>query len=44
MGVVGWDARDGVDGGRVVEFGNGVPARLMDTAELERQCREMGLA
>ncbi|KAK4033719.1 Alpha/Beta hydrolase protein [Parachaetomium inaequale] len=44
MAVEGWDARDGVDGGRVVEFGNGVPARLMDTAELEKQCREMGLA
>lgn len=32
--VEGWDARDEVEGGRVVEFGNGVPARLIDTTEI----------
>ncbi|KAK3292957.1 Alpha/Beta hydrolase protein [Chaetomium fimeti] len=42
--VEGWDAWREVDGGRVVEFGNGVPARLMDTAEMEEQCRQLGLS
>ncbi|KAK4247518.1 Alpha/Beta hydrolase protein [Corynascus novoguineensis] len=47
MTVEGWGAKgeEGlVDGGRVVEFGNGVPARLVDTSELEKQCREMGIS
>ncbi|KAL2151148.1 hypothetical protein VTH82DRAFT_6246 [Thermothelomyces myriococcoides] len=43
MTVDGWDAEGLVDGGKVVEFGNGVPARLTDTAEMERQCWDMGL-
>ena len=36
--IKGWDAWNEVDGGRVVEFGNGVPARLIDTAEMDRGC------
>ncbi|KAK0657770.1 Alpha/Beta hydrolase protein [Cercophora newfieldiana] len=36
--VEGWDAWDEVVGGRVVEFGNGVPARLIDTAKMEKDC------
>ncbi|KAK0631503.1 acetylcholinesterase [Immersiella caudata] len=37
--IEGWDAWDQVAGGRVVEFGNGVPARLLDTTEMERECQ-----
>jgi carboxylesterase type B len=44
VGVDGWADGEGVDGGRVVEFGRGVPARVVDTAGLEARCREMGLA
>ncbi|KAH6847627.1 Alpha/Beta hydrolase protein [Chaetomium sp. MPI-CAGE-AT-0009] len=44
MTVDRWDAWKEVDGGRVVEFGNGVPARLMDTTEMEEQCRALGLS
>jgi hypothetical protein len=45
VGVDGWaDGQRAVDGGRVVEFGRGVPARVVDTAGLEERCREMGLA
>ncbi|KAL2186474.1 hypothetical protein L209DRAFT_687094 [Thermothelomyces heterothallicus CBS 203.75] len=44
MTVEGWDAKGQVDGGRVVEFGNGAPARLTDATELKRQCRDMGLS
>lgn len=36
--VEGWDAWGEVEGGRVVEFGNGVAARLMDTTEIEEGC------
>lgn len=36
--IEGWDAWDEVDGGRVVEFGNGVPARLIDTTEMDKAC------
>jgi len=36
--IEGWDALDNMDGGRVVEFGNGVPARLIDTTEMEKAC------
>ncbi|KAK3364497.1 acetylcholinesterase [Lasiosphaeria hispida] len=36
--VQGWDAWDHVDGGGVVEFGNGVPARLIDAGEMEKSC------
>jgi carboxylesterase type B len=32
-GVKGWDGN-----GEVVEFGNGVPAKVVDTKELERRC------
>ncbi|EAQ83502.1 hypothetical protein CHGG_09906 [Chaetomium globosum CBS 148.51] len=42
--VEGWDAWREVDGGRVVEFGNGVPARVMDTREMEKQCQALGLS
>ncbi|KAH6623303.1 Alpha/Beta hydrolase protein [Chaetomium tenue] len=42
--VEGWDAWREVDGGRVVEFGNGVPARVMDTKEMEKQCQALGLS
>lgn len=42
--VDGWDKWNDVDGGRVVEFGNGVPARVMDTAEMEKQCQALGLS
>jgi carboxylesterase type B len=41
MPVDGWDAWDEVDGGQVVEFGNGVPARLVDTSELEETCASL---
>ncbi|KAK5661872.1 hypothetical protein OQA88_9980 [Cercophora sp. LCS_1] len=37
-----WDG-EGVDGGRVVEFGNSVPARVVDMGEKEKVCRDMGL-
>ncbi|KAK4444124.1 acetylcholinesterase [Podospora aff. communis PSN243] len=36
--IEGWDAWDAVDGGRVVEFGNGVAARLIDTTQMEVEC------
>jgi len=36
--IEGWDAWDEIDGGQVVEFGNGVPARLIDGAEMEESC------
>lgn len=36
--VEGWDTWDEVDGGRVVEFGNGVPARILDTSEMDKAC------
>lgn len=36
--VEGWDAWDEAEGGRVVEFGNGVPARLIDSTDLEQAC------
>lgn len=39
--IEGWDAWDEVDGGRVVEFGNGVPARLIDTTEMEESCSSL---
>ncbi|KAK4154121.1 Alpha/Beta hydrolase protein [Chaetomidium leptoderma] len=38
MSIEGWDVWDEVDGGKVVEFGNGVPARLVDTAGMEGGC------
>lgn len=39
--IDGWDLWNEVDGGRVVEFGNGVPARLIDTAEMEESCHSL---
>ena len=36
--IEGWDAWDKVDGGRVVEFGRDVPARLVDTTKKEKGC------
>ncbi|KAK4235385.1 acetylcholinesterase [Achaetomium macrosporum] len=36
MSVEGWDGD-----GKVVEFGNGVPARVVDSSELEGRCGEM---
>ncbi|KAL2163292.1 hypothetical protein VTH06DRAFT_5348 [Thermothelomyces fergusii] len=41
MTVEGWDAKGQADAGGVVEFGNGVPAKLTDTTELDRKCRDM---
>jgi carboxylesterase type B len=36
--IPGWDAWDEIEGGRVVEFGNGVSARLIDTSAMEMNC------
>lgn len=36
--IEGWDAWDEVEGGRVVEFGNGVAARIVDTTEMDANC------
>lgn len=36
--IQGWDAWDEVDGGRVVEFGNTVPARVIDATDMEKAC------
>ncbi|KAJ9165280.1 Carboxylic ester hydrolase [Coniochaeta hoffmannii] len=38
ISVVGWERGKQVDGGPVVEFGNGVPARVIDTREMEGRC------
>ncbi|KAI9155638.1 Cholinesterase [Paramyrothecium foliicola] len=36
--VLGWDAWNEFEGGRVVEFGNGAPVRLIDLTDKEKLC------
>jgi carboxylesterase type B len=40
MSVASWSGNEHVVGGQVVEFGNGVPARVIDATELEERCGE----
>ncbi|KAH8906882.1 acetylcholinesterase [Coniochaeta sp. PMI_546] len=41
MSFEGWASTEEADGGRVVEFGNGIPARMVDTKEMDESCSAM---
>lgn len=41
MSIASWDGREQVDQGLVVQFGNRVPARMIDTKEMEERRGEL---
>ncbi|KAB5583601.1 acetylcholinesterase [Coniochaeta sp. 2T2.1] len=38
MSIVSWNGSEVVDGGPLVEFGNGVPVRVIEAKEMEQRC------